>query len=236
MANEFNPIPTYGGQSNFFEWSDRKKNQYLGTYHMSGIDSFEPQRTNNFELAIFGLGSAKAGVGVPQYANTSSGFRTDTNGNPILLPSNAGGLLKLSVKDFDAPNLEMSVLEVPYGNNKVKYAGIPNFSGGSVNFNDFIGIDTERILMSWYQQGYNVKTQAVGRASVYKKAANLLEYDPSGVFCRAWGLVGCWISSINLGSFSNENNSTRQISCNFQYDYCYPLDYPTSYENVPKYM
>lgn len=221
MAEYNNPI-TAQGQKSWGEWKDRVKNPYLGTYHMSGLDMYEPQRTNNFELGIFGLRN------VPQYANNSSGVLPDGQ----TLPNNAGGLLKLSVRDFDAPNLESSVIEVPYGNNKVKYAGVPNFTGGSVTFNDFLGIDTERILMSWYQQVYNVKTQAVGRASVYKKTANLLEYDPSGVFCRAWELRGCWISSLNLGSFSNENNNVRQISCNFQYDYCYPLDYPKIYQDT----
>ena len=210
------------GQSNWEDSSDRTKNKFLGSYHMTGLDMYEPQRTNNFELIIFGLET------VPQYANTDTGVMSGGQ----TLGTNGRQLLTLSVRDFDAPNLEAGVIEVPYGNNKAKYAGVPNFTGGSVTFNDFLGIDTERILMSWYNQAYNVKTQAVGRASVYKKGANLLEYDPSGVFCRAWGIKGCWISSINLGSFSQENNNVRQISCNFQYDYCYPLDYPTVYQDT----
>lgn len=219
---EYNSPISVKGQNNWDNFVDRTKNKYLGAYHMSGLDMYEPQRTNNFELCVFGM------MKVPQYANTSTGVME----NGQTLPQNAGSLLKLSVRDFDAPNLEAGVIEVPYGNNKAKYAGVPNFTGGSVTFNDFLGIDTERILMSWYNQVYNIKTQAVGRASVYKKNANLLEYDPSGVFCRAWAIKGCWISSLNLGSFSNENNNVRQISCNFQYDYCCPLDYPKVYQDT----
>lgn len=200
--------------------ADYSLNYTLGTYHMVGKDSFEPQRTNNFELQITGLN---------EY------FEFDSNDKGIgknKLASNVSNNLTLSVSDFSAPNFEVSALEVPYANNKVKYAGVPNFGGGSITFNDFLGIDTEKILVSWYKEVYNVRSQRIGRASKYKRTAYLIEYDPSGESARVWQLNGCWISSIDLGSFSQGSNDVRKISCTFQYDNCYPTDmFNNSYKN-----
>lgn len=192
--------------------ADYGLNYNLGTYHMVGKDSFEPQRTNNFELQITGLtdyyefDSNDKGVGKNKLASTTSNYLT------------------LSVSDFSAPNFEVSAIEVPYANNKVKYAGVPNFGGGSITFNDFLGIDTEKILVSWFKEVYNVRSQKIGRASKYKRVAYLIEYDPSGESARVWQLNGCWISSIDLGSFAQGTNDVRKISCTFQYDNCYPVD------------
>ena len=192
--------------------ADYGLNYNLGTYHMVGKDSFEPQRTNNFELQITGLtdyyefDSNDKGVGKNKLASTTSNYLT------------------LSVSDFSAPNFEVSAIEVPYANNKVKYAGVPNFGGGSITFNDFLGIDTEKILVSWFKEVYNVRSQKIGRASKYKRVAYLIEYDPAGESARVWQLNGCWISSIDLGSFAQGTNDVRKISCTFQYDNCYPVD------------
>ena len=192
--------------------ADYNFNYQLGTYHMVGKDSFEPQRTNNFELQITGLND---------YYEFDS---NETGVGQNKLPSNVGQFLTLSINSFTAPNFDVSTLEVAYANNKVKYAGVPNFGSGSIDFNDFLGIDTERVLTSWFKEVYNPKSQKVGRASKYKRVAYLLEYDPAGESVRVWQLNGCWISSLNLGSFAQDNNSVRKISCTFQYDNCYPVD------------
>lgn len=192
--------------------ADYKLDYKLGTYHMVGKDAFEPQRTNNFELQIIGLNRYY------WFDDTATGKGQEN------LPENVGQDLTLSINNFTAPNFDITPLEVAYANNKLKFAGVPNFGSGSIDFNDFLGIDTERILMSWFKEAYNVKSQAVGRASNYKRTAFLIEYDPSGESARVWQLNGCWLSSINLGSFAQDSNQVRKISCTFQYDNCYPID------------
>lgn len=192
---------------------DAITNQYkLGTYHMVGNDDFEPQRTNNFELQITGLETLKY-------------FQNNQSGIGGAVPSNIATQLTLSVSDFSAPNFNVSPIEIPYANNKVKYAGVPSYEGGSITFNDFLGMDTERLLMAWFKEVYNPASQAVGRATSYKKTAFLVEYDPSGQFSRVWELVGCWISSLDLGTFAQGTNDVRKISCTFQYDHCKPRDH-----------
>lgn len=193
------------------------KNYKRGTYHMVGRDEYEPQRTNNFELQITGL------AGLKQFDDDESGI-SDSN-----VPSNISDQLTLSIDSFGAPNFNVSQIEVPYANNKVKYAGVPNYEGGSIQFNDFLGMNTERLLMAWFKEVYNPRNQKVGRASRYKKTAYLIEYDPSGEYSRVWQINGCWISSLDLGSFAQGTNDVRKINCTFQYDHCFPLDNDTKF-------
>lgn len=178
----------------------------LGTYHMVSNTGFEPQRNNNFEVQITGLNSLKS---------------VDKGKS---LASNAGELITLSVATYSAPQINISPITVSYGNNKVKFAGTPEFPDSSIVLNDYIGINVERILSAWQRLVYDPKTQAIGNAADYKKMAYLLEYDPSGKQCRQWELHGCWISQLQLGDFNQEGNSVRQVTCTLTYDWAVPLD------------
>lgn len=168
----------------------------LGTYHMVMNSGFEPQRNNNFELQITGL----------------SGIN-----------SNAGDYITLSVADYAPPQINISSINVSYGNNSVKFAGKPEFPNSTITLNDFIGINIERVLFGWQKLVYDPDTQIVGRAVDYKKTAYLLEYDPSGQTPRQWQINGCWPAELQLGQFSQEGNSLRQITCTLIYDNAVPI-------------
>lgn len=178
----------------------------LGTYHMVQNSGFEPQRTNNFEVQIVGLSS----------------LRSVDKGNS--LPSNAGDLLTLSVASYSAPQINISPITVPYGNNVIKFAGKPEFPDSSITLVDYIGVNIERILSAWQKLVYDPKTQAIGNAVDYKKVAYLIEYDPSGQQSRQWQLNGCWPSQLQLGDFNQEGNSVRQLTMTLSYDNTIPLD------------
>lgn len=178
----------------------------LGTYHMVQNSGFEPQRTNNFEVQIVGLSS----------------LRSVDKGNS--LPSNAGDLLTLSVASYSAPQINISPITVPYGNNVIKFAGKPEFPDSSITLVDYIGVNIERILSAWQKLVYDPKTQAIGNAVDYKKVAYLIEYDPSGQQARQWQLNGCWPSQLQLGDFNQEGNSVRQLTMTLSYDNTIPLD------------
>lgn len=174
-------------------------NRYLGTYHMADDAAFEPLRNNNFELQITGLTNLENF----SYADAESAIR-------------------LSVASFTAPNITVSEIVIPYGNNKIKYAGVPDFSSSTLTCNDYIGINVERVLSDWFRRSYDPKTQKVGLAIDYKKVAYLIEYDPSGNFVRSWKLKGCWISNLTLGDFNQEGGAVRQVTVTITYDVAIP--------------
>lgn len=179
----------------------------LGAYHMIGDDSYEPQRNNNFEVHIFGL----------------DGLTTVDKGYKISA-SEAEQSLTLSAVSVGQINTNVGVITIPYGNTKVKFAGLPEISDSDIVYNDYIGKSTERIIAAWHKQVFDPKTQKIGRASVYKKEANLVETAPDGTHARTWLLKGCWPSNVQYGAYDYNGGATRQITMTLSYDIAIPLD------------
>lgn len=170
----------------------------MGTKHMVNTSTFEPQRSNNFEVQFVDPGVSDSTVDLSN--------------------------ITLSVATYSAPTIQITPITVSYQNNSIKFAGKPEFPESSIIINDYIGLDIENTLMNWYKKVYNPGTEQIGYAAYYKKEAYLHEIGPNGVIDRQWRLYGVWPSTINLGEFSQENSATRQISMTLQYDYCVPVD------------
>lgn len=181
-----------------------------GTYHMADNPAlYEPQRLNNFEFMVTGLGNQILKAGFDE--SDSNAYMTDPE-----------SVIRLSVKSTSVPHFSQSVIEVRRGNSSLKYAGVPSFSSGSIVINDYIGTDAKMALMAWQNQSYNVKTEKVGLASDYKHDCYLLEYTPDFQLVRTWKLYGCWISELSESTFDSESNSVNQITCTIQYDKAMP--------------
>ena len=177
-----------------------------GAYHMIGNDNWEPQRTNNFEIHIYGLD------------NLTSADKG------LSMPSNAGKFLTLSTDSVGDLGVNIDALNVDYGNNRIHFAGKPDYGTISLSFNDFVGLETERIIAAWHKLVYNPKTQQIGRASVYKKPAHLLEFSPDGDYIKCWELHGCFPTSVSYTGYNQSNADIRKISVTLSIDYAIPLD------------
>jgi hypothetical protein len=187
----------------------------IGAYHMIGDDSYEPQRTNNFQLWIY--------FPETNHYNDDTKLYTIDKDNPIDTDIAQNSLI-LSTVSVGSINTNVSPIEVNFGNTKVKYAGLPSVENSTVVYNDYIGKATERIIAAWYGQVFNPKDEKIGRASVYKKDALLIETAPDGSTGRAWQLKGCWPSSVTYGDYSYNDNSVRQVQMTLTYDIAIPLD------------
>lgn len=180
----------------------------IGTYHLaSNPQLFEVQRQNNFEFVVTDIdGILRAGaIGTENNAT----FR------------NAQEMLRLSVTQAFIPHFTQETVEIKRGNSTLKYAGVPSFPEGSLQFNDFIGADTKAILMAWQNLSYNVYTEKVGSLDVtnYKKDCYLVEYTPDYRKVRQWILHGCWISALSESEYTADSGDKHQISCTIQYDH-----------------
>ena len=178
----------------------------MGAYHMIGVDDWEPQRTNNFEVV---------------FPNLDDLVTVHTNSQ---ITNSASDLLTLSVKSVSYPSTEIGKLQVSYGNNSINFAGKPSYTDVTIVVNDFIGIQTEKIIMAWSRLVYDPNTQLVGMASNYKRSGYLYEYSPDGTRVRTVKLFGAFPGNVSPGDFSNDDNSIREISCTFYVDYAMPLD------------
>ena len=150
--------------------------EQIGTYHLADNPSlFEVQRNNNFEFVVTDLDGIQRAGSIGTESNAFIG--------------NAQEMLRLSVTKSSIPHFSQDVVAIKRGNSTLKYAGVPTFDEGTVEFNDFVGADTKAILMAWQNQSYDVQTEKVGLVTDYKKDAYLLEYTPDYQLVRTWKLL-----------------------------------------------
>ena len=180
----------------------------IGTQHLANNPQlFEVQRNNNFEFIVTDLdGIQRAGS-------------TGAESNAFI--KNAQEMLRLSVTKAFIPHFQQEVVPVKRGNSTMKYAGVPTFEGGTVEFNDYVGADTKAILMAWQNLTYDIKTEKVGSVMTknYKKDCYLIEYTPDYNKIRTWVLHGCWISQLSEGDYSVDDGQKHAIQATIQYDW-----------------
>lgn len=185
-------------------------NSHTGTYHLADNPKyFEVQRNNNFEFIVTDLDNIKR----------AGSLGTESNANI----KNAQEMLRLSVNKAFIPHFTQEVVSIKRGNSTLKYAGVPEFREGSLEFHDFVGADTKAILMAWQNLSYNVDTEIVGSMAnpetQYKKNCYLVEYTPDKQMVRSWILYGCWISGIDEGQYSGDDGGKHMINATIQYDH-----------------
>lgn len=182
----------------------------IGTYHLGeNPQLYSPQRANNYEFIVTDIdGILRPGAVA---GDTNASFR------------NAQEILRVSVSNAFVPHFTQEVVEIKRGNSTIKFAGVPTFDGGDLQFHDFIGANTKEILMAWQNLSYNVYTEKVGSLDVpeqnYKKQAYLVEYTPDYRKVRQWVLYGCWVSSLSEDNYDNYSGDRKMISCTISYDY-----------------
>jgi hypothetical protein len=182
-------------------------NESWGTYHISSnISNYEVARSNFFTFIVEDLGDL-----------VRPDFNLVTPGEQDILP-NGQEVIKLSVSKLSIPHFSIAPIEIRRGNSVVKYAGNPSFDAGTLECQDFVGIDTKSYLMAWQNLAYNVVTDKGGYAKDYKHNCTLVERDQTGKEIRHWEMIGCWISEISEDEFDVTADGDRKISCQIVYD------------------
>lgn len=182
----------------------------IGTYHLGeNPQLYSPQRANNYEFIVTDIdGILRPGAVA---GDTNASFR------------NAQEILRVSVSQAFVPHFTQETVEVKRGNSTIKFASVPTFGSGNLQFHDFIGANTKEILMAWQNLSYNVYTEKVGSLDVpeqdYKKDAFLIEYTPDYRKVRQWRLHGCWISELSEDNYDNYNGDKKILSVTIEYDW-----------------
>lgn len=205
MANYFDPAMM--DSNAYVKKPHKNENAYLykGAGHMVHVQDWEPQRVNNFEVVITGLSELQL-----------------ADGTTKVFPPNAAERIMLSVDSFAAPKIDIGQITTHYANNSIKWAGKPEFPNSDLVINDYIGIETEKILAAWFRCAYDFKTETIGYATNYKKTAYLIEYAPNGTRARTWRLDGCWLASMHLGDWNQQGNEQRKLNATLVYDRVIP--------------
>jgi len=178
-------------------------NTQVKTFSAKDLASKEFQRTNHFELHL----------NIPGATITAE-------------------KLVFAVKSWPGPVRSNTVIEVPYGNSKIKIAGEMEFQSSELVVRDFITDDIEKELLTWQDRitnfnsrvakGEETKSQISGEGQSYYGTATLYTYAPDGPSQRVWEYEDVWPSSITYGSYSNEGGSqVKEIQMTLEYNFAY---------------
>lgn len=190
------------------------ENNYLGTtYILNHKADFEPGRTSDFILKI-----------------KFERDLYDMEGKLVCSAKEATENLALSLRNYTGPQMTIDTLSIRTGNGTVNYAGTPSVANSSISFTDYIGMQTEQILLAWYSMAHNIMNDKIGFKEYYAQDGILYKWAPNGTRQISWWLMGCWINEYNQGTFDRQNPDLRQFSTTIVYDKPVPyarIDYNT---------
>lgn len=188
--------------------------KYLNTAHISaGINesyaSYEAARNAFFTLVVHGLETI-----VDPSSKTGDALTSSLQGANV----DAAEGIKLNVVKAPAPHFGVKTEEYRRGNEVVKFATTPEWSNGTIEVDDIVGLDTKSMLMAWQYLVYNPHTRKGGRMRDYKKRCELWEYTQDYQLIRKWELEGVFIIKLSEPDFDKENDGKRRITAELSYD------------------
>ena len=203
----------------------------LGTYHISSdIQNYETARSNHFALIVEDLDDLL----YPQFSYTGDNAANQYVTGSKYNKKSAQEVLKLSINKAFVPHFDLGTITIQRGNSSVKFADTPTWQSGTLEFQDFVGLETKAVLMAWRALAYDVNTDTQGRAGDwvevtdtgeeivhkgYKHDCTLVEYTPDNHVIRYWKLIGCWIKGISESNFEvSQSGGGRQLTVTFEYD------------------
>ena len=141
-----------------------------------------------------------------------------SNNFEISIADVGGRTLTLAVESGFLPSEENEIIELNYGNSKVKVAGIVSFQDGSLVLKDAIAQDIEKIIVDWRKLVYDPETDKIGFAVNYKKQARVIQYAPDGTMERTWKIIGAWPSNVEYGELNYTSSEKKTITVTLAYD------------------
>ena len=186
-------------------------NDNISAFHLATRpDLYEPQRENSFQFIITDIdGIVRAG-------------HLDNDDEDRI--ANAQELMKFSVLSWSgSPTFSQEEIAVNLGNSTIYFAGKPSFSDGTLVVQDFIGAESKSILQAWQNLSYNLSEDTVSSVNItnYKKRCYLKEMTPEMRDVATYVLEGCWVTSVDFGTYTYDSAGKKQVSATIRYDRAY---------------
>jgi hypothetical protein len=164
--------------------------------------TYEPQRSNNGLLTINGL----------------EDFSPD-----------GGQSIKLAVMNFPLPEVSVSVTEIPYLNERRRYAGNVNYGMMSATFHDYVDRAIARTFWAWHRYIHNPETGLRGVKAKYAKTGYIDIFSPDNdpAAARSYKILNIWPVSINFGSIDMQSDEPVRIGVQFSIDKVFDVNIVT---------
>ena len=171
--------------------------------------TFEPQRQNNGLVFILGLDQKLK----------AANFESVATAVPDI-----ASIIALSVDAFPAPKTSNNVIEVPWNNMRIKFAGAMVFDDLELSLKDFIDSGVVKVLNQWRLLAGNPANGAVGLAKDYKLNGCLVKlFGPDSSYPKFYQLDGVWLSRLDCGDVDMNSDDYMRISATLTCDRILPL-------------
>ena len=137
----------------------------------------------------------------------------------VRFPSSLG-INEWFVESAARPHITIGATEIQFLNTSTYVAG--RFTWGTINvkFRDPIGPSASQALMEWVRLCAESVTGRMGYAAGYKKDIELEMLDPTGVVVEKWVLQGTFLTNLDFGSLSYDDDKLADITASLRMDRC----------------
>jgi hypothetical protein len=140
--------------------------------------------------------------------------------NRFILKFDNLGINEWFVESTSRPNIKIAETEIPFLNTSRYVAGRYNWETIDVTFRDPIGPSAAQALMEWVRLHAESVTGRMGYAAGYKRDLELDMLDPTGVVIEKWLLIGTFLTNVDFGSLSYDDDKLADIKATLRPDYC----------------
>jgi hypothetical protein len=127
-------------------------------------------------------------------------------------------VLKLALQSAALPSVALEEVALPYLNGQAYAAGRATYETMPLVFRDFVDQNVRVSLNEWWLQHYDPDTEAIGRASTYKKDGQIILYDPAGEAVQTYSLFGCWMQNFVGGTLDYTAADVVTIEATIRFD------------------
>lgn len=116
------------------------------------------------------------------------------------------------------PSITQGDIEIPFLNTSTFVLGRFTWEPIDMVLRDPIGPSAAQATMEWVRLGSESVTGRQGYAAGYKKTVEVEMLDPSGVVVEKWLLQGTFLTNVNFGDLSMDDDSLADINATMRYD------------------
>ena len=129
------------------------------------------------------------------------------------------GISEWMIQSGNRPSIRQSNTEIQFLNTSTYVLGRYTWEPMQVTFRDVIAPSTSQAIMEWVRLGSESVSGRQGYAAGYKRDVELELLDPTGVTVQRWILKNAFLTDVNFGSLSYQDDQIADITATLVYDY-----------------
>jgi hypothetical protein len=128
------------------------------------------------------------------------------------------GLDAFVLKTATRPKMKTEEVPIPWMNSTRYVAGKTTFEPAEVTLFDPVAPSAAQQVMEWVRLCFEVVSGRAGYADFYKRDIQLKLVDPVGTVVELWDVKGAFLTDIDFGELTYEEQKPLEIKLTIRYD------------------